>query len=607
MAFPTGWPYSELRMLLRMQIENYAVMDQALAEFGPGLNALTGETGSGKSIVVEALGLLLGQRADSHIVRHGAERALIAGIFSLAAEARGQLEIRLETQGLHCDPGEDITLRREIAANGKSRAFINDQPVSVAFLREIAPLLATLHSQNEALVAFAPASQLAWLDQYLEAPQHLEAKPREKNLPPARELFAQLAQAYSAWQAARAQLEAWEVRDRQRLQELDLWQFQQNELRQAAPRPDEDAALEAERLRLAHAEKIQALAQTAYAELYDHPEAALALIKNAGKRLTELARLDPRAAALPGRLETLRGELADIAETLRPWAEDAELSPGRLQEVADRLAQLDRLKRKYGPELADVLRHQAALEARLAAAENAAHVRAELASGLETARAAYRQLAEALSAQRRRAAVPLARALTEQAAEMAMSPRLEIAVHSSPDSEADWGPRGWDRVEWLGSLNPGEPLRPLQEAASGGELSRLLLALQVALQMVREPRPTRARANVPAAPPPEPVPRTLVFDEIDAGIGGQAAEAVGRKLRALGAQWQVLCVTHLAQIAACAEHQLQVSKAVAGGRARTRLLTLSGDARIREIARMLAGDPDDPTARRHAAELLVRR
>ncbi len=599
MAFPSGWPYSELRMLLRMQIENYAVMDQATAEFGPGLNALTGETGSGKSIVVEALGLLLGQRADSQIVRHGAERALIAGIFSLSPEARAQLEVRLEAQGLHCDPGEDLTLRREIAANGKSRAFINDQPVSVALLREIAPILATLHSQNEALVAFAPASQLAWLDQYLEA------RPREKNSLPARELFAQLAQAYAAWQAARARLEEWEDRDRQRLQELDLWKFQQNELRQAAPHPGEDAALEAERLRLAHAEKIQALAQAAYAELYDHQDAALALMKNAGKRLAELARLDPRAAALPGRLETLRGELADIAETLRPWAEDAELSPGRLQEVADRLALLDRLKRKYGPELADVLQHQEALESRLAAAENAAHARAELAASLETARAAYQQLAVAASSARQRAAVPLARALIEQAAEMAMSPQLEIAVLAGPESESDWGPRGWDRVEWRGSLNPGEPARPLQEAASGGELSRLLLALQLALQMAREPKAAAARAQ--NAPRPEHAPRTLVFDEIDAGIGGQAAEAVGRKLHALGAHWQVLCVTHLAQIAACARHQLQVSKSVAGGRARTRLLTLEGDARVREIARMLAGDPDDPTARRHAAELLARR
>ncbi len=561
-------------MLQTLHIENYAVMDRVELEFGPGLNVLSGETGSGKSIVVDALGLLLGRRAEAQVVRQGAERALISGAFLLAEPAG--VAARLESQGLACSGDEPLLLRRELSANGKSRAFINGQPVTLAQVRELAPWLATIHSQNEALVAFQPAAQLAWLDRYAELEPDLAA----------------LAAAYAAWSEARLQLETLAGADQRRLQELDLWNFQAQELQAARLAAGEDAALELEHRRLANAGRILQSAQSAYDALYESPTAAAAELKLAERQLQELARLDPACAALLPRVASLRTELADIAESLRAWTEAGEASPERLAQVEERLALLDRLKRKYGPGLEQVLAWRDQLAEKLDAAAHADQRLAAARAALEAAAQAYAGAAAAASRRRRLAAPRLARAVEQQAKSMAMNLRLEIALQSQPEAEG-WGPGGYDRAGFQGTLNPGEPLRDLAGCASGGELSRLLLALQVAL----EESSRRAAGREDA--------RTLVFDEIDAGIGGAAAETVGRKLARLAGGWQLLCVTHLAQIATFADRHLQIEKQVRQGRACTTIRRLEGAERVEEVARMLAGNRQDPTARKHAAELLA--
>lgn len=561
-------------MLQSLQIENYAVVDRAELEFGPGLNVLSGETGSGKSIVVDALGLLLGRRAEAQVVRQGAERALISGVF--APEDAAGVAALLDRHGLTAAGDEPLLLRRELGANGKSRAFVNGQPATLAQLRELAPRLATIHSQNEALEAFHPAAQLDWLDRYLLAGEELAA----------------LAAAHAAWRAAGAQAQALASADRQRLQELDLWNFQWQELSAARPLAGEDAELELEHRRLANAGRILEAAQSAYAALYDAPAAAAAQLKLAERQMQELARLEPDCEPLLPRIESLRSELADIAEALRGWTEAGEASPGRLAEVEERLALLDRLKRKYGPGLEQVLAWRDQLAEKLDAAAHADEQLAGAQAELERAAEAYLKLARAVSRRRQQAAPRLARAVEQQARTMGMPLRMEIELEARTAAE-EWGAHGCDRIRLLGALNPGEPLRELADCASGGELSRLLLSLQVAI----EENARRPELGAPA--------RTLVFDEIDAGIGGEAAETVGGKLRRLARNWQLLCVTHLAQIATYAEHHLRVEKQLRQGRAHTAIQRLEGAARVEEIARMLAGNRLDPTARRHAAELLA--
>lgn len=557
-------------MLLSLHIENYALIDRLEVEFASGLNVLTGETGSGKSIVVDALGLLLGQRADAAAVRSGAERAWVGGAFQIdiglvPAEVRDALDITA---------AEPVVVRREVG--GRGRVLINDRPATVAGLRQLAPALGDVHAQNQALVAFTPAAQLELLDAYAGDGE---------------ELLPRLRAAFAAWRERRAQAAQWELDEQARLQQADLWRFQRQELQAAQLRAGEDTELEQERLRLANAERIAADAQTAYAALYDAPEAAATGIKLAQKHLQELARLDPRATDLVPRLASARTELEDIAASLRPWTEAQEDTAQRLAAVEERLILLDRMKRKYGPTLADAMALAEQLESRLDGVDNAQEHHARLRAEADAAERRYRELAAARSAQRRAAAASLGAAVTRQAADLAMKVQFSVEFAAALSGSEAWGPLGWDHLQFFATTNPGEPSKPVADIASGGELSRLLLALQVAIEGRPRDRPVSAR--------------TLVFDEIDAGIGGRAAEAVGRKLHQLGGRYQVLCVTHLAQIASFAGHHLRVEKARRGGRAVTEVAVLTGAQRVEEVARMLSGQAS-ATARQHAAELLER-
>ncbi len=569
-------------MLTTLQIENYALVEQLSLDFGPGFNVLTGETGSGKSIIVDALGLLLGERAEAGAIRSGAAQATVTGSFASPFASAAEAAAWCAERGLSA-LGAELRLRREIAANGRSRAFVDHQLSSLGLLRELARGLGEIHSQNEALVSFTPAAQLRLLDRF--AATEAEA--------------AAAGEAYAAWKAARERLRAEQAAERQRLQEVDLWRYQAQEIDAARPRPGEDAALEQERGVLANAERIAGAAASAYASLYDAPEAVVAQLKAALRQVQEWGRYDASVAPLGPRLEALRAEAADIADEIRNLADRVEAAPVRLAKVEERLAALDKLRRKYGPQLEDVLRHREELAAKLGQVENAAALQAAAAAEAAAAAADYRKRADRLSRARRAAALRLRQKLEAEVADLAMTLRFEVEFDpagADAPPEAGWGASGWDRVRFLASTNPGEPLQPVAEIASGGELSRLLLALHLVAE--GKPKPGKRAATTAAR-------KTLVLDEIDAGIGGRAAEAVGQKLQQLGEHYQVLCVTHLAQIATFASHHLRVEKRASGGRTRTEVAVLTGQERIEEVARMLAGNQLNPTSLKHAKELLA--
>jgi DNA repair protein RecN (Recombination protein N) len=563
-------------MLVTLQIENYALIEQVSMAFGPGLNVLTGETGSGKSILVDALGLLLGERAEAAVIRSGSSQAVVTGTFSSPFASAAEAAAWSDERGLAA-PESEIRLRREVGGS-RSRAFIGHEVVTVGLMRQLAQRLGEIHSQNEALVSFTPAAQLRLLDRFAGIDEGVAA----------------LGAAFAEWRQWRDRLRSEQEEQQQRLRRQEQWRFESEELAAAQLRPDEDRELEQERQLLVNAGRILADAQAAYQCLYESDDAAAAQLKAALRPLQDWQRFDASLTSLCERLESARAEVNDVAAEVRRLADQVEAAPERLAEIELRLVLLDRLKRKYGPTLAEVMAHHEAVEQQLQSLQSAAAAAAAAGAQEAAAAAAYRSAAASLSKKRRAAAPRLARALEAEVQELAMQLRFEVEF-ANPPAEAppdSWTPTGWDQVRFHASLNPGEALQPVAESASGGELSRLLLALHLTV----EANAKRAAKSATR--------RTLVLDEIDAGIGGKAAAAVGRKLQRLGEHYQVLCVTHLAQIASYAAHHLSVEKAEHRGRTRTQVQELRGKERIAEIARMLAGDADAPTALRHARELL---
>ena len=557
-------------MLLELRAENYAVIDHAIAGFGPGLNLLTGETGAGKSILVDALALLMGQKASTDVIRHGSDRAVLSCVF----ESTPGAEAVLETNGI--DPeGTEIILRREILENGKGRVFVNNQPATVAVLRQLAPELALIHAQSETLSGFDPGQQRLLLDRFAGASlDGVEA-------------------AYTRWREIQDRLAELERDEQDRLRLADLWSFQAREIQSAAPQPGEDEALETEKRVLANAEKLRTAAVSANNVLYEEDASAEAALMAAQKHLEELARYDPKFTESAQQIAAARATVEDVAATVRDYADSIDASPERLAEIEDRLALLDRLKRKYGSTLADVIAFGEEVSRKLAEIENRDEILRSLRADLEKGATAYRSAARALTAERTAAAKKLEKLAEAQINELAMKARFSVVVTSSEDS-ADWTAHGWDNVECRIATNAGEPLKPLDEIASGGEMSRVLLALKVSV----EEGANRARARKTQ------VPRTLVFDEIDIGIGGRAAEAVGQKLKALSRVQQVLCVTHLPQIAAFADQHFLIEKQEKQRRTQTSVRLLNPAERAEEIARMISGATVTDTSRRHAEQML---
>jgi len=560
-------------MLLELRAENYAVIDHAVAGFGPGLNLLTGETGAGKSILIDALVLLLGGKSSSDLVRFGAEKAVLGCVFETTPGA----ETILEENGIDA-AGDEILLRREIGANGKGRVFINNQPATVAVLRQLAPELALVHAQSETLVAFDAAQQRLLLDRFGSLSTD------------------DVAGAFKAWRELTTQIEELQSAEQDRLRLADLWSFQAREIREAGIEDaEEDVRLEAEKRVLANAERLVTAAGAAQELLYEGETSAESLLGAALRQVEELARFDPQFMETAQQLNAAKAGVEDAAATLRKFAGAIAASPERLSEIEDRLAALARLKRKYGASLGEVMAFGEEVAGKLAELENRDARLVELERLRAKAAKAYEATAGELSEARSVAAKKLGKVAERQINELAMNARFAAEV-TADKTASGWTAFGWDRVECRIATNPGEPLKPLTEIASGGEMSRVMLALKVSVEEGAAGAAKRKRMALP---------RTLIFDEIDIGIGGRAAEAVGQKLKALSRAQQVICITHLPQIAAFADQHFLIEKAERGGRTHTGVRQMEHGERVEEIARMLSGASLTETSIRHAEQMLA--
>jgi DNA repair protein RecN (Recombination protein N) len=475
---------------------------------------------------------------------------------------------------------DDILLRREIGANGKGRVFVNNQPATVAVLRELAPELGLIHSQGESLGAFDQAQQRLLLDRFADV--SLEA----------------VAAAYAAWRATTEKLEELRSAEQDRLRMADLWRFQSKEIAEAGlTAEDEDVQLETEKRVLANAEKLYTAAMSAHELLYEGEGSAETTLAAALKQVEELAKFEPKFAGAAQQLAAAKAAVEDVSAEVRDFADSAQASPERLAEIEDRLAALDRLKRKYGKTLAEVMGFGEEAARKLAEVENRDVLLVQLGAQQAEDAAAYRKAAEELTAARTAAAGRLEKLATGQINELAMSVRFKVVV-SAEREQASWTAHGWDRIECLIATNAGEPLKPLEEIASGGEMSRVMLALKVTVEeSFAAASKGRRKASVPT-------PRMLVFDEIDIGIGGRAAEAVGKKLKALSKRQQVVCITHLPQIAAFADQHFVIEKTEKGGRTRTSIRLMESSEREREVARMLSGAKLTEASLENARQLL---
>jgi DNA repair protein RecN (Recombination protein N) len=487
-------------VLAELRLENYAVIDNAAVGFGSGLNLLTGETGAGKSILIDALALLLGEKASSDVIRTGAQRAVVSAVFESEGKTADAIEKVLEHNGLDGSEDGALIVRREIAAGGKGRVFVNNQAATVAVLRQLAPHLATIHAQNESILSFDGPVRLALLDGF--AGSHIEP----------------VAAAYEAWKGIRSRIEELEQGEQDRLQLVDLWIFQKREIEDARLLAGEDERLETEKRVLANAEKIYNAAMQAFDLLYEGERSTSSSMRAAQKQIEELARYEPKFQEALAALETARISVEDVGATVRDYAGGIQASPEHLVEVEDRLAALDRLKRKYGPTLDDVIVFGADVARKLSEIENKDEILRDLRAELAKAGTEYLRGARALSKKRQDGARKLEKLVEAEINDLAMKSTFRIEI-TTGDQEGNWTPAGIDQVVYMIATNPGEPMRQLEHVASGGELSRVMLALKVSV--ARAPSP--AKAGGPDTVAPRTTQRTMVFDEIDTGIGGRAA------------------------------------------------------------------------------------
>ena len=597
-------------MLQLLNISNIALIDELQVEFDNGLNLLTGETGSGKSIIIDALGVLIGGRFTNELLKTGADKGFIEGLFVVSANERlqrllsdaGLVSFEAKTKHVKTKPEPfELIIRRELSTTGRNKIFINNQLATLAFLRDLREYLVDIHGQGDQQTLFNLETHLELLDAFAE-----------NNL-----LRAEVADAYKELRTVQKNLEELNRDEAERFQLVDTLKYQIAELERARLVVGEDEQLEDERRRLANVEKLTALCQSTYGRIYEDDSSALAKIRHSLQEVTELSDYEPRFGEYIDGLQSARALLEDLSFTLREFADKLEFSPSRLAEIEDRVIELSRLKRKYGGSIAAALEHLARSEDRLLQIESSDERAKHLNDDLAISQKRYFERAQRLHKERVRAARKFEQAVEKGLAEVALeNARFQVQVsdklkfvESSIQSPSDQtitsnkgaetkgpdrethdklkfvGQNGIDSIEFYFSANPGEEIKPLAKIASGGEASRLMLVLKTVANAAE-------------------FPRTIVFDEIDTGIGGRVSETVGAKLKKLSLTNQVLCVTHQAPIARFADCHLTVQKVAFKNRTRISAERLERKGRIEELARMLTGAEITANARRHAEELL---
>ncbi|MEJ7623672.1 MAG: DNA repair protein RecN [Pyrinomonadaceae bacterium] len=550
-------------MLTLLKLKNIALIDELTIEFGDGLNLLTGETGSGKSIIVDSLGALIGDRISNDLIKQGEDSARMEGVFSVGKNAL--VDMLLDESGIDSDNAE-LIVRRELSLSGKNRVFINNQMVTQGFLQKLGAHLAEIHGQGEQDALYDVATHIAMLDGFAAIDDHLAA----------------VEKAFAEWTTVRKAMASLEKDESEKLQLVDILRFQVNEIEKAAISPGEDAELEIEKRRLANAEKLTSLSGEVYSLLYESDDSTVSTLERASRKIAELGEYDPRFREYDDGLAAAQAVLQDVAVTARDFRGHVEFSPARLDDIENRLAEISNLKRKYGDSIESILEHLRVSTERLDHIETAELRENELRLELESRAAEYREKSVALHNKRVAAAAKFEKLVVADLRAVALEKaRFEIRF-AARDS---FTPSGTDAVEFYFSANPGEAPRPLAKIASGGEASRLMLILKTAA--------SRKLGD-----------KTAVFDEIDIGIGGRVAEAVGRKLKALAAAQQVFCVTHQPQIASLADRHFVVEKKLKGQTTRVAVRELSKNERIDEIARMLAGEQITAAARENARSML---
>ena len=556
------------RMLRELTIRNVAVIDELTVTFVPGLNVLTGETGAGKSILIDALQLVLGARGSESLLRSGSEEAVVEAAFDPGPGPR--VRELLQAEGIDLQPGEPLILRRQLFRDGRTKAYASGRLASVATLRGLGDCLVDIHGQHPGQLLLDPRRHRDLLDGYAGAAEQARAY-RDR---------------YGSWQAMRREREALLVAEQQRTQRQDHLEFQRREIEAARLQNGEEESLGAEHTILSNHERLFAAVEQAYGSLEESDEAVLVRLAAAAARVREASGIDPRLGEVLENLETGAVHLREAARGLRDYRARIEFDPARLEAVEARLHEIGKLKRKYGGTVGEILEHLTRVRADLQALEHSEARLGELERMLEASRRDLSGQAERLSVARRRSSPELQEAIQGEIRELGMArAAFEVRVTPAESGTEGLGPHGADEVEFLISPNPGEPPKPLHKIASGGELSRTMLAIRVIL----------------AAADQTP---TLIFDEVDAGIGGSTAEMVGRKLTAVSRQRQVLCVTHLPQIACFADHHVVVSKRSLRDSTQTSVQMLPPAERAQELARMLGSLSRSGTPLQHANELL---
>ena len=567
-------------MLRSLHVQNLAVIERAELQFGPGLNVVTGETGAGKSLVVDSLSLLAGGRASSETIRTGADTLVLSGVFEPSGSDWRRL---LEEAGVPAD-GDELLVRREVTRAGRNRVFVNDHPVTLRLLSAVTRRLIRIFGQRDELGMLSPELQRAWLDRSGGAPVVA--------------LVASCASAYEAYRETADRLERLSGDDQLRLERIDLLKFQTSEIDAARLSAGEDEELRVEREVLRHAETIAGALHQALALLSDDDHAVDSRLAQAGNALQDIARWQPEAGAWADTLAEVGTLVNDLTADLRTRAVASDEDPRRLDRIEERLSVIERLTRKYGGNSADVLEHGHRLADELLELETADVRRDEVEQQAAACLAEYAARAEALSLTRRELGAALEKEVIGHLRDLALERaafEVEIGRAPRPDSPLEldgehvaFDRLGVDQVTYRFSANPGEALRPLSRVASGGELARLFLALQTAV-----------RGAGPAAG------STLVFDEVDSGVGGAEAAIVGRKLQRLASGGQILAVTHLAQVASRGDLHLEVKKEVRAGRTQVDVHRLDDERRVEEVARMLGGEEITETVRSAAEELIA--